>query len=204
MQPSRHISLNFSNIDLPNVVALSQEKEKFLITSHSFEHIFQKHYDELVRYAFTLLKEQDLAQDMVQKLFVNLWEKRDHLEIQSNIRSYLFTAVYRTCLNKLKQIKEDRNKRVPLENEQIKAVTTDNFVIQGELEQSIARAMEKLPEKCREVFGLSRIKNYSYAEIAQALDISVKTVENHMGKALKMMRVELAEYLTLFFIWTQQ
>ena len=169
------------------------------IDSQTIESLFQDHYEGLCRYAFSILKNQDEAEDVVQKLFLKIWEKRKELEIQSYIKSYLFRAVYNSSLNELKRINK---KSMQEELENLPQLKTDDSepILYQELEGRIEEALQTLPEKCGEVFQLSRFKDLSYKEISEQLNISIKTVENHMGKALKMMRMELQDYLPAIII----
>jgi len=158
------------------------------------EVLFRRHYQDLTRYAHSIIKEQRSAEDVVQQLFVKLWEKRDDLSIRSDVKSYLYRATYNASINVWK-----RRKRQETEGEVSgvlpAAERSSDLVLSKELEDRIEMALQTLPEKCQEVFRLSRFNELSYKEIADELKISTKTVENHMGKALKLMRQELSDYL---------
>lgn len=172
-----------------------------MINANVIETLFREHYEGLSRYAFSILKDQEEAEDVVQKLFVKLWEKRKEIEIWKDVKSYLYRSTYNASLNELKRIKrhtmyETVNKEKGFQSDNDSSAT----VISSELEEKIENALQTLPEKCGEVFRLSRFKELSYKEIAEKLEISVKTVENHMGKALKLMRVELEEYLPAIIV----
>ena len=166
------------------------------LNSEQIELLFRQHYDGLGRYAFSILKDQAAAEDVIQKLFSTLWEKRESLQIM-DIKSYLYRAVHNFCLNDLKKSKHS-NLHVEISDKLAieSTVYSNQDVLQNELTQQIENAIDSLPEKCGEVFRLSRMNELSYREISEKLDISIKTVENHMGKALKLMRIELKEYLT--------
>lgn len=169
------------------------------MTITDYESTFREHYEPLTRYAHSILKNQEEAEDAVQRLFIKFWEKRFDLQID-NVRAYLYRATYNTCLN---QVKSNKNslKHVPESEVQIHASDdASNGVLGDELQTQIEQAMEALPEKCRQVFQLSRFEEKSYKEISEELNISVKTVENHIAKALKIMRSELSEYLPLLLI----
>lgn len=169
------------------------------MTITDYESTFREHYEPLTRYAHSILKNQEEAEDAVQRLFVKFWEKRFELEID-NVRAYLYRATYNTCLN---QVKSNKNalRHVPDSEVQIHASDDASHGMLGEeLQLQIQDAMEVLPEKCRQVFQLSRFEEKSYKEISEELNISVKTVENHIAKALKIMRTELSEYLPLLLI----
>lgn len=178
----------------------------FTIDSKQLELLFREHYEGLGRYAISFLKNQVAAEEVVQKLFVNLWEKKDELHIL-DVKAYLYRSVYNSCMNELK--KAQREKKHVAISENVHVQSTDlahNKVLLNDLELQINQALDRLPDKCGEVFRLSRQQDLSYKEIAEHLDISIKTVENQMGKALRIMRVEMQSYLTeclLIFLFLQ-
>lgn len=133
---------------------------------------------------------------MVQNTFVEFWDKQGHVEIKVSEKSYLYTMVRNACLN---VIKHKKVKQKHIEVTTASAVsfngTSSDALITEELELKIQAALMELPEQCRMVFKLSRFEELKYAEIAQHLNISIKTVENHMGKALRIMREKLKDYL---------
>ena len=161
-----------------------------------FEQLFKKHFRELHAYGFSLLKDWDVAEEIVQSLFLKLWEKNEWGHIQTSIKSFLYKSVYHDSLNYI------RRQKVQLKYQTTTAYSmkdhTDDAagkLKMGELEQHLQRALAKLPEKCRAIFHLSRFEELKYQEIATQLDISIKTVETHMGKALRILRKEMKEFL---------
>ncbi|MFN5170346.1 MAG: RNA polymerase sigma-70 factor [Cyclobacteriaceae bacterium] len=167
----------------------------------AFEMIFRSHYESLCRYAYTFLRDREEAEEVVQGTFINLWDKRGALDIQSSLKSYLFRAVRNSCLNALKHEKiKQQHVAHELAVMEVSHESVSEAVAAAELEQRIAAAMRALPEQCRLVFQLSRFEELKYQEIADQLDISVKTVENHMGKALRLMREQLSDYLVLILL----
>lgn len=170
------------------------------LNSERFEALFREHYEGLGRYAFSFVKDQTASEDIVQKLFVNIWEKRKELQIHE-IKSYLYRSVYNFSMNEIKRMK--RNQFHSEINDRMEVFSNlDSSVLlqEKELESKIELAIQSLPEKCGEVFRLSRFNELSYKEISEKLNISVKTVENHMGKALRILRVELREYLSEIYV----
>lgn len=166
-----------------------------------FEQVFKSHFRALHVYAFSFVKDRDLAEDMVQAAFCKLWEKFGDLEIRRSVSAYLYRSVYHECLNHLKHLKvRETHARHARHTE---AAPTDNSpggLQASELAERISEALVALPEGCRTVFQLSRFESLRYAEIAERLQISVKTVENQMGKALKILRGKLADYLPLLML----
>lgn len=183
-----HKSLTPSDPDI--VQAIRQGNEA------AFESTFRKYYAKLCRYAFSLVKDEDEAEEIVQTVFVNIWDKRTELAITLSLKSYLYRAVHNYCLNRIK-------------HEQVRAVhkeyteyfhpkshdSVTEVIHASELEDKIENAVSALPEQCQKVFRMSRFEEMKYQEIADMLGISIKTVENQIGKALKVLRIQLAAYL---------
>jgi RNA polymerase sigma-70 factor (ECF subfamily) len=170
-------------------------------SERAFEMIFRTYYQPLCRYACTFLNHKEQAEEVVQWAYIQLWEKRQQLEIQSSLKSYLYRMVRNRCLNIIKHEKVKQQHAVhQLASAETAYEPVSQKVIINELETKIAEAMRALPAQCRLVFQLSRFEELKYQEIAHQLQISVKTVENHMGKALKIMRSHLKDYLPLFVI----
>lgn len=167
----------------------------------AFEKLFRTHYKPLCTYAWSFLNEKDESEEVVQSVFIRVWDKRNTLFIETSFQAYLYRMVRNACLNVIKhaRVKKEHVKHEMAGGETMHEGVTQSLIA-SELEGRIAEALKKLPEQCRIVFQLSRFEELKYAEIAEQLDISVKTVENHMGKALKLMRVYLKEYLPLFVI----
>ncbi len=163
-----------------------------------FEQLFKKHFRELHAYAFSLLKDWDVAEEIVQSLFLKLWEKNEWSHIQTSIKSYLYKSVYHDSLNYIRrqkvQLKYQTSTAYAMKNDTDDAA---GKLKMSELEQHLSQALSKLPEKCRAIFQLSRFQELKYQEIATQLDISIKTVETHMGKALRILRKEMKEFLPL-------
>lgn len=167
----------------------------------AFGQVFNTYYERLCNYANTFLNNMDEAEEMVQGTFLTLWEKREVIEIHTSVKSYLYQAVHNNSLNRIKHEKVRRTHagRV-LVTKQDATGPGDERLIADELELKISEAVQSLPDQCRRVFQLSRFENLSYNEIAAQLQLSVKTIENHMGKALRTMRQQLKDYLP-FLIW---
>jgi len=168
----------------------------------AYEMIFRTFYQPLCRYAYSFLEDKEEAEEVVQSAFITVWEKRKSIDIQTSLKSYLYRMVRNGCLN---VIKHEKVKQQHVAHEM--AVTEVSYesvsqkVYASELESKISEALKALPEQCRLVFQLSRFEELKYQEIADQLQISVKTVENHMGKALRIMREQLKEYLPLLLIF---
>lgn len=164
----------------------------------AFEMLFRTYYQPLCNYAYTYVQDRDEAEEIVQATFLNIWEKRNNLAIHTGVKPYLYAMVRNACLNVLKHEKiKQQHAAMEMAVADRSVESTTRTVMAMELETRIYQAMDKLPEQCRLVFKLSRFEELKYGEIAEQLNISVKTVENQMGKALRIMREQLKDYLPL-------
>ncbi len=164
--------------------------------------LFKTYYKSLCQYAYSFLNDKDEAEEVVQATFIGVWDKRNSIEIQTSMKSYLYRMVRNACLNVIKHVKVKKaHANYTMAGGEPTHEEVSQSVLSMELEQKIYEAMKALPQQCRTVFQLSRFEELKYSEIADQLDISVKTVENHMGKALKIMRTQLKDYLPLLLIF---
>jgi RNA polymerase sigma-70 factor, ECF subfamily len=167
----------------------------------AFEMIFKTYYQPLCNYAYSFVQDRAEAEEIVQTTFLSVWEKRQDLAIHTGVKPYLYAMVRNAALNVIKHEKVKQQHaavEMAVAERSIESVT--RTVMASELEDRIYKALNKLPEQCRLVFKLSRFEELKYAEIAEQLNISVKTVENQMGKALKIMREQLKDYLPLLLL----
>lgn len=160
-----------------------------------FERLFRTEISRLHNFAKQYVQDSDTAMDICQQVFITLWEKREQIDMAKAVRTYLYTSVRNRCLNHIRDHKKFRSKVLDLD--------CGNIDIEGfteieqdtaELETKIDDALTLLPEKCRQVFEMSRFREMKYREIAEELDISQKTVEAHMSKAMRILREALQEY----------
>ncbi|MBX2978822.1 MAG: RNA polymerase sigma-70 factor [Flavobacteriales bacterium] len=161
----------------------------------AFEALFRLHYRPLCAFAMGYLKDGDKAEDLVQDLFFRLWLDREKVNITTSVKAYLYVAVRNRCLNAVKA-----GSKVRALNEEVDDHLQEEERTEDEHTERIARvqaAIEALPEERRKVFKLSRYEGLKYQEIAERLGISVKTVENQMGSALKTLRIELKDLMPL-------
>jgi RNA polymerase sigma-70 factor (ECF subfamily) len=175
---------------------LREGKREFLGT------LFNRYYDALVRFALPMLKDTDSSRDAVQEVFFRLWNKREELTVNSSVKAYLYMSVKNHCLNLMK--KDQRitwiNESEELENVGGNSDSTMSHIQEKDLQKRLRDALDSIPPKCRQVFELSRYGGKSYKEIAEMLDLSVKTVENQMSKALQILRVQLLPYLKVLIV----
>ena len=171
-----------------------------------FEKIFKKYYRRMCFYARKFIDDDDLAEDIVQEVFSNLWERHQIFELDVVLRAYLFKSVYNRCLNHLNRQKLIQ-KHFDVINKELKEIEIEYYGSEKnnvhslfELEVKIEDAIALLPDQCRNVFELSRTKGLKNREIAELLNISIKVVEKHITKALVMLREDLKDYLTVILI----
>lgn len=165
----------------------------------AFEKLFKAYYEPACRYVIRIIRDSDTTEEIVQATFVNLWEKRDLIRSDISFKSYVFRAAYNTALNYIKHRKVVSS-YVAKKQDRIVELQ-QNFVSHQpdfELQKRIKDALNDLPPQCQRVFRLSREEGLKYHEIADELGISKKTVEVHMGKALKLLRASLKDYLVFF------
>lgn len=183
----------------PSFISLLQQGDKV-----AYETLFRLYYDKLIHIAKTYLVRREDAEEIVQDVFLKLWEQKGSLAKIANINAYLFTLVKRECLNHLRH---DRIKQEYADKALYRKSTIQygflkdeaaSLLLENELEQRIMESLELLPEKCKKVFMKSRMEGLKHKEIAEELGISHKTVDNHIAKALSHLRLHLKDFLSLF------
>ncbi|MGB0885491.1 MAG: RNA polymerase sigma-70 factor [Chitinophagales bacterium] len=171
-----------------------------LTSQIELKNLFDKSYQYLVIKAVRIVYKQDVAEDLVQECFIKLWEKRETIDAKISIEVYLNKMIRNKCLDYLKKNKvrlEELDENIGL------AADSDDKEEAQEIQRNIDKTLNSLPEKCRQVFVLSRFEEMSYKEISDQLDISKKTVEAHVSKALKSFRSSLKQYLIIIFKMTK-
>jgi len=160
-----------------------------------FEEVYRSYYIPLCYYCLRYVEKIEDSEEIVQELFLKLWEKHEELEINSSVNAYLYRAIQNYALNFLNK-KKTQDKYHVIQGKQLYE-SHDNGLIkleENELQAILKKAILKLPEKRRMIFELSRFDGLKYGKIASQLSISVKTVETQMTKALKYLRVVLKDY----------
>jgi RNA polymerase sigma-70 factor (ECF subfamily) len=170
------------------------------ILKRKFEALFREHFTGLCYFARKYTGDLDSSKEIVHNVFIKIWENRLEFDWDKPAKSYLFTSVYNRSLNHIRD-----NKRFIHENDPARLSVNQESVYSdhleaAELEQRIRSAIGKLPGKCREIFELSRFEGKKYTEIAVILDISVKTVETQMSRALSVLKEELKDYLLILIL----
>lgn len=166
----------------------------------AFRRIFDRFYKYLVVTINNVSGDEQMAHDIAQDVFLTIWNKRDSLNI-NNLKSYLRRAAINKMLNRIKANRMNYFENADLpENVSEFSEPLENLKANN-LQEAINRAMDELPERCRMVFKLRRVEGYSLKEIAAELDISPKTVENQLTKAMKFMRIRLKDFLVWLLIF---
>lgn len=160
----------------------------------AFESVFRTHYARLVGLAQAILRDRAPAEDVAQDVMLELWRRRESIVVETSLRAYLLRAVRNRALN---QVRHQRvaQRGAPEVAWRPGGPPADRDLLEKEMDVALAQAVAQLPDRCREVFELSRLHGLKYAEIAQVLEISVKTVEAQMGKAIRVLRERLAPWL---------
>ncbi len=166
-----------------------------------FDYLFHYYYSGLVVFSFRFVGDMDAAEDIVQDFFFRLWLNRKGLDIRQSVKSYFFSSVKNKSLDFLKRKKTGGNieKEIAYARSGMLAEEQD-LLAQSELEERINEAIGKLPDKCRKIFVMNRFEGIKPAEIAKCENISVRTVEGHIGKAIRILRTELEHFLPSFLI----
>lgn len=210
---NQFIKFGFFYLVLPGINSLKSKKSNTSLSFTSllkkgdevgYETLFRLYYSKLIHIAKSYLVYQEDAEEVVQEVFLKLWEQKDKLKTVSNINAYLYAMTKYSCLDKLRHEKVKR--KYLDDNLQIKTRLQHSFIndetasllIENELEKKIMESIDLLPEKCRLVFVKSRMDGLKHKEIAEELGISIKTVDGHILKALKHMKLHLKDFLALF------
>ncbi len=170
-----------------------------------FDHLFREQYAPLCRYALKIVRNNDIAEEIVQDVFVSIWNRRIELNIETSLNAYLLSSVKYSCYNHLRKknltiVDTDLTKESFTE-QFISDTKADSQITQEELQQIIQNGIHELPEKCQQIFSLSREIGLSNKEIATELDISIKTVENQMTIALQKLRKHVIKYWGAFILF---
>jgi len=147
------------------------------------------------------VKDFETAKEIVQDAFISLWEKRETIDMNRPVKSYLTMIIHNKCTNYLRDNRKFDQNILNLENLlEVPEYDGADILVEEELKLKIDASILELPQKCREIFVLNRYENLKYQEIADKLQISIKTVETQMSKALQHMRIRLAEYISVFLV----
>ena len=162
---------------------------------NAFQAIFHEFYVPVCKAVQRFVKDKGIVEDLAQDIFVRLWERREQINITSSLGAYLHRMAVNEALGYLRKQKKFQSNDIEDQDFEANEHSFDEVMVGKELKDNITAAISQLPPRCQTVFKLSRYEQMSYKQIGEKLDISVKTVENQMGKALKIMRGLLQNYL---------
>ncbi|QEC53770.1 RNA polymerase sigma-70 factor (ECF subfamily) [Anseongella ginsenosidimutans] len=167
----------------------------------AFEEIYNRYWSRLYSAAYKRVKSREVCQEIIQDLFTSLWLSGKELQIRASLEGYLLTAVRYKVFNHIEKELVRRNYRSTLPEASLRIDnSTEETILLNDLSQQLEEEIVQLPEKCRQVFELSRKQQKSNKEIALELNISEKTVENHITKALRLMRAGLKDSIASLFL----
>lgn len=173
----------------------------------AFKVLFQKYYSALCHFGCQFLHDPQMAEETVQEFFVHIWEKRESLNIEASVKHYFFRSIRNQCLNQLQHQKIRQQYASKVIESSHQEIDPEQSFLEVDLMERIEKSIASLPPKRQEIFRLSRVQGLKYKEIADELNISVKTVEAQMGLALKHLRDDLKEFgnhlISLFIIITK-
>lgn len=176
------------------------EKDNQLIKSihggdiKAFENLFRSIYPALCGYSNKMLNNAEEAEEVVQDIFYTLWKNREQLNIKVSIKSYLYKSVYNKCLNLIEHKNVIYKYVDSYKQTTVQSYSPEDAMQESEIYLVYTNTLKKLPDRCQQIFQMSRDYGFKYTEIAEKLTISVKTVEANMGRALKAFRLSFAEY----------
>jgi RNA polymerase sigma-70 factor, ECF subfamily len=168
----------------------------------SFDLLFRSYYSGLCSYANNYLKSKDISEEIVQEVFIRLWEKRNKTLIHTSIRAYLYQSVFNGCMSYIKEIRTSGFKHVDLEDFSIRTELMSMDLADAEfskmfsedIEKDLEAAISELPEQCRKIFTMCRTDNLSYNEISNILKVSKSTVKTQMSRAMNKILKQMEKY----------
>jgi RNA polymerase sigma-70 factor (ECF subfamily) len=172
--------------------------------TRAFDVVFNRYYSILCTFAADLIMRIDLAEEIVQDVFVKFWDHRNSIHVTTSLKAYLFKMVQNSCYNyirdhaTLKNIKEVSIEDITLQFELLKINDTDSVfdkLWSAEMESDLSKAIESLPDQCKEIFYLCRYEGLTYSEISKKLAISVSTVKTQMSRAMEKLEVVVKKYI---------
>ncbi len=173
----------------------------------AFEKIFKSNHHQIIGFCNQFINDKDKSKSLAQETFINLWINREKIETINGIKAFLYTYAKSSCLNYIrhkKVISKYEDKQLQLKEDQLNREVLESLDFSSleftEFEELIKQSINKLPEKCRQVFTMSRFEGKMNKEIAENLNISIKSVEANMTRALKTLRSDLSEYLPVILV----
>lgn len=182
---------------------LDKKQEHFVLSAlrqdskDAFSLLFQTYYTDLVLFGGNFLKDRTTCEDIVQSIFLKLWNDRKSIQIETSLKSYLLKAVRNSCLDEFRHLEIVRQYETGYENTTLDSYDTENYVLYSDLHDHLYRALDQVPELYREAFELNRFEGLKYREIAEKLNVSERTVEVRVSKTLELLRKYLKDFFLL-------
>ncbi len=168
---------------------------------NTFSSLFTVYYSDLVMFANTFLRDIDSSEEVVQDVFLQLWEDHEVLNITTTFKSFLLKIVQNRCLDWLRHIKvKNSHYDLVVNSSPLLECDTENYILRSEIEEIVEKTLDRIPEDIVEPFKLNRYEGLKYKEIAEKMHVSNRTVEVRIGKVLQILRDELSDYLVTFLI----
>ncbi|MGI6573052.1 MAG: RNA polymerase sigma-70 factor [Fermentimonas sp.] len=170
----------------------------------SFNNLFNEYHERFIRFALSYVKEKHIAEDFVSEAFIAFWENREQLLSNTKPQAYILTVIKNKCLNHLQHVQVRQRAEKELNDHAEWVLSTristlqacdPEFIFSNEIQQIIESTLNKLPKKTRQIFLLNRYQGLSYKDIAEQMDLSIKTIEFHISKALSRLRFSLKDYI---------
>ena len=186
----------FFSVQLMDQNQLNSQIEKMKAGDReSFNQLFRRFYTPLVRFCIRFVADSDVAAEIVQDLFVKLWSNREKLSFNTSFESYMLTSVRNSAITYINKERAHAEAHLRIYGDETDTTDPSETLQSNNLEESYRQILKNMPEKRREVFLASRFEGLKYAEIAEKMGLSQKTVEAHMSAAIKQLREGLKEYL---------
>lgn len=163
----------------------------------AFSLLFHSYYTDLVLFCGNFIKEKDACEDIVQSIFLKLWNDRQHIQIETSLKSYLLRAVRNSCLDEFRHQEIVRQYESDYKYSALDTYDTDNYILYSDLHDHLLRALKQVPDLYREAFELNRFEGLKYREIAERLNVSERTVEVRVSKTLELLRKYLKDFFVL-------
>ncbi len=179
---------------------LDKQQEYFVMSAlrqdskEAFSLLFQTYYTDLVLFCGNFIKDKDSCEDIVQSIFLKLWNDRKNIQIEISLKSYLLKAVRNSCLDEFRHIDIVRQYETEFGSSALDNYDTENYILYSDLYAHLSRALEKIPDLYKEAFVLNRFEGLKYREIAEKLNVSERTVEVRVSKTLDLLRKQLKDF----------
>lgn len=185
---------------------LDTQQENFLLSDlrqdnkEAFSLLFQKYYTDLVLFCGNFVRDKSSCEDIVQSIFLKLWNDRKNIRIETSLKSYLLRAVRNSCFDEFRHLEIVRQYESDPDHSVLDSYDTENYILYSDLSAHLQQALDQLPAAYREAFEMNRFEGLKYREIAVRLNVSERTVEVRVGKALEMLRKLLKDFYQIALI----